>query len=66
MLTQPEFTLWEAGTFTELGLTLAQRKTDYKSNEIPAVQELLKELNIKGHMIVADSLNCQKETAKLS
>lgn len=48
---------------SELGLTLAQRSTDDKSNEIPAVQELLKELNIKGHMVVADALNCQKETA---
>lgn len=25
----------------------------------------MKELNIKGHMIVADALNCQKETAKI-
>lgn len=46
----------------ELGLTLAQRCTNDKSNEIPAVQELLKELNIKGHIVVADALNCQKET----
>lgn len=50
---------------SELGLTLAQRSTDDKSNEIPAVQELLKELNIKGHMVVADALNCQKETAEV-
>ncbi len=50
---------------SELGLTLAQRCTDDKSNEIPAVQELLKELNIKGHLIVADALNCQKETAEI-
>ena len=49
----------------ELGLTLAQRCTDDKSNEIPAVQELLKELNIKGHVVVADALNCQKETAEI-
>lgn len=49
----------------ELGLTLAQRSTDDKSNEIPAVQELLKELNIKGHVVVADALNCQKETAEI-
>ena len=48
---------------SELGLTLAQRSTEDKSNEIPAVQELLKELNIKGHIVVADALNCQKETA---
>ena len=49
----------------EIGLTLAQRCTDDKSNEIPAVQELLKELNIKGHIVVADALNCQKETAEI-
>ena len=49
----------------ELGLTLAQRCTDDKSNEIPAVQELLKELNIKGHIVVADAINCQKETAEI-
>lgn len=50
---------------SEPGLTLAQRSTDDKSNEISAVQELLKELNIKGHIVVADALNCQKETAKI-
>lgn len=49
----------------KLGLTLAQRSTDDKSNEIPTVQELLKELNIKGTMVVADALNCQKETAEI-
>lgn len=49
----------------ELGLTLAQRSTDDKSNEIRAVQELLKTLNIKGQMVVADALNCQKETANI-
>ena len=49
----------------ELGLTLAQRCTDDKSNEITAVQELLKELKIKGNIVVADALNCQKETAEI-
>jgi predicted transposase YbfD/YdcC len=49
----------------ELGLTLAQRCTDDKSNEIPAVQDLLKELKIKGNIVVADALNCQKETAEI-
>ena len=48
----------------ELGITLASRSVDGKSNEIPAVQELLEELDISGCMIVADALNCQKETAK--
>ena len=39
--------------------------TDEKSNEIPAVQELLKALHIEGQMITADAMNCQKETAKI-
>ena len=50
---------------SELGLTLAQYSTEDKSNEIPTVQKLLKELNIKGTMINADALNCQKETAEI-
>lgn len=50
---------------SELGITLAQCSTDDKSNEIPAVQELLKTLNIKGKTVVADALNCQKETAEI-
>lgn len=50
---------------SELGLTLAQRSTEDKSNEIPAVQELLKELNIKGQIVTADAMNCQKETAEI-
>ncbi len=48
----------------ELGLTYAQRTVDGKSNEIPAVQELLAELDISGCIIATDALNCQKETAK--
>ena len=43
----------------ELGLTLAQRTVESKSNEIPAVPELIKELEIKGGMVVADAMNCQ-------
>ena len=50
---------------SELGLTLSQCSTEDKSNEIPTVQKLLKELNIKGTMITADALNCQKETAEI-
>lgn len=48
----------------ELGMTFAQKSVENKSNEIPAVQELLKELDISGCIIVADALNCQKDTAK--
>lgn len=48
----------------EYGITYGQKAVDGKSNEIPAVRELLELLEIKGCLIVADALNCQKETAK--
>lgn len=47
-----------------LGITLGQKTVNGKSNEIPAVRELIKLLNISGCMVVADALNCQKDTAK--
>jgi predicted transposase YbfD/YdcC len=48
----------------EHGITLGQRTVDGKSNEIPAVRELINLLNVKGCIIVADAMHCQKETAK--
>lgn len=48
----------------ELGMTFAQKSVDSKSNEIPAVRELLEELEISGCMVTADALNCQKKTAR--
>ena len=48
----------------ELGITIGQTAVDGKSNEIPAVRELLDMLEIEGCLVVADALNCQKETAK--
>ncbi len=49
---------------SELGITFAQKSVAGKSNEIPAVQELLGQLKISGCIVVADALNCQKKTAK--
>ena len=49
---------------SELGITLASKTTDEKSNEIPAVQELIRELDIAGCMVVADAMHCQQETAE--
>jgi predicted transposase YbfD/YdcC len=46
----------------QLGITLAQKTVDDKSNEIPAVRELISLLEIEGCMIVADAMHCQKET----
>ena len=48
---------------SELGITFASKSVESKSNEIPAVQELIRELDIRGCMVVADALNCQTETA---
>ena len=49
----------------ELGITLASETVDAKSNEIPAVQELLKKMDIEGCLIVADALHCQQKTAEM-
>ena len=51
--------------FSELGMTFAQKAVEDKSNEIPALQDLLSTLEIKGCLIVADALNCQKRTANV-
>lgn len=47
---------------SELGITIAQLSTKSKSNEIPAVKDLIMTLNLKGSVVVADALNTQKET----
>lgn len=44
-------------------LTLGQVKVDDKSNEITAVPELLRLLEIKGCIVTVDALNTQKEIA---
>ncbi|MDR0512315.1 MAG: ISAs1 family transposase [Treponema sp.] len=49
----------------EQGITLAGRKADDKSNEIPAVRDLTGLLEAEGCMIVADAMHCQKETASI-
>ena len=49
----------------EIGITIGQKEVGNKSNEIPAVRELLIMLEIKGCMVVADAMNCHKETAKV-
>lgn len=50
----------------ELGITLASETVESKSNEIPAVQELVKKMDIEGCLIVADALNCQQKTAEVT
>jgi predicted transposase YbfD/YdcC len=46
-------------------LVLAQRAVDGKSNEITAVPELLKALDVRGAVVSGDAMNTQKEIAAL-
>lgn len=48
---------------TEAGLTLAQVRTEEKSNEITAIPELLDLLDISGALVSIDAAGCQKEVA---
>jgi predicted transposase YbfD/YdcC len=45
-------------------LMLAQVKTAEKSNEITAIPELLKMLNVKGSVVTIDAMGCQTNIAK--
>ena len=46
------------------GIDLGQLKVDDKSNEITAVPEILKQLEIKGAIVTLDAMGCQKENVK--
>ena len=45
-------------------ISLGQKTIESKSNEIPAVRELIDELDIKGAVVTIDAMHCQKETAE--
>ena len=47
-------------------LVLAQIATDAKSNEITAVPKLLEMLRLKGTIVTADALNCQRASPSRS
>ena len=49
---------------SEVGITFASKRVEGKSNEIPAVQQLVGELDIRDCLVTADALNCQRETAE--
>lgn len=49
---------------TDNGLALGQVKTDDKSNEITAVPELLRALELEGCIVTLDAMGCQKNIAK--
>src|SRR5580704_9063477 len=44
----------------DTALVLAHIEIDEKSNEIPAVQKLLEELDVAGHIVTLDAMHCQK------
>ena len=45
----------------DTSLVLAHIEIDEKSNEIPAVQKLLVELDVSGHIVTCDAMHCQKK-----
>ena len=49
---------------SEAGLVLGQRKTEEKSNEITAIPELLRLLDLSGATVTIDAIGCQTEIAK--
>lgn len=49
---------------TDNGLALGQVKTDDKSNEITAVPQLLRALELEGCIVTLDAMGCQKNIAK--
>lgn len=52
------------GLLADNTVSLGQITVDSKSNEIPAVRELLDLLDIKGTIITMDALHCQRETVE--
>jgi predicted transposase YbfD/YdcC len=53
-----------AAVDAETGITLAAKQVDSKSNEIPAVQEMLASLNLKNTLVSADAMHTQTLTAE--
>lgn len=49
---------------TANGITLGQRATDKKSNEITAIPRLLQTLQLHGCIVTIDAMGCQKKSAK--
>ena len=49
---------------TEAGLILAHLDIEEKSNEIPAAQRLLEELDIAHCIVTLDALHCQKKPSR--
>lgn len=48
----------------QLRLTVAQEPIEEKTNEIPALQPLLRKVPCQGSVITADAMHCQQESAR--
>jgi hypothetical protein len=49
---------------SEEGIALGQVATEAKSNEITAIPELLKQIELKDSLITIDAMGCQKDIAR--
>jgi predicted transposase YbfD/YdcC len=49
---------------SDVGLVIGQRQTEEKSNEITAIPELLRLLDIRGATVTIDAMGCQTEITK--
>ena len=49
---------------TEWGISLSSTRIDEKSNEIPEMQKVMKQIDCRGCVVTADAMNTQKATAK--
>jgi hypothetical protein len=49
---------------TDTALVLAHMEIDEKTNEIPAGQKLLEELDVADHIVTCDAMHCQKKLSK--
>ena len=48
----------------DTALVLAHVEIDEKSNEIPAVQKLMEELNLADRIVTCDAMHCQKKPSR--
>lgn len=49
---------------TEWGICLSSTRIDEKSNEIPEMQKVMKQMDCRGCIVTADAMNTQKATAR--
>lgn len=49
---------------TDTALVLAHIEIDEKSNEIPAAQKLIEELDLAGRIVTLDAMHCQKKPSR--